>query len=99
MGGIFMIKPLYDRVVVEMTQNEKKTASGIVLPGAAQEEAKIAVVVAKGEGRMLENGIQIPVCIEIGQQILFTQYAGVEIEHEGKKYLVLHEKDIIAVIE
>lgn len=94
-----MIKPLYDRVVVEMAQVEKKTASGIVLPGAAQEESKTAVVVATGEGRMLENGIQLPVCVEVGQHVLFTQYAGVEVEHEGKKYLILHEKDIIAVIE
>lgn len=95
-----MIKPLYDRVIVEIARVEKQTASGIVLPDTAKEETPtMAKVIAVGEGRILDNGTRLPVEVKTGQTVVFTKYAGVEIEHEGVTYLVLNEKDIVAVIE
>lgn len=95
-----MMKPLYDRVIVEITQIEKKTASGIVLPDTAKEETPtVGNVVSVGEGRILDNGERLTVAVQVGQKILFTKYAGVEVEYENKKYLVLNEKDIVAIIE
>lgn len=95
-----MMKPLYDRVIVEITQIEKKTASGIVLPDTAKEDTPtVGTVISVGDGRVLDNGERLAVAVEIGQKVLFTKYAGVEAEYEGKKYLVLNEKDIVAIIE
>lgn len=95
-----MMKPLYDRVIVEIAQNEKTTASGIVLPENAKEQTPtIGVVVSVGEGRILDNGERLSVAVREGQKVLFTKYAGVEAEYEGKTYLVLNETDIVAIIE
>lgn len=95
-----MMKPLYDRVIVEVAQIEKKTASGIVLPDTAKEEAPtVGTVIAVGEGRVLNDGTRLPVAVAKGQKVLLTKYAGIEIEHEGATYLVLNENDIVAIIE
>lgn len=95
-----MMKPLYDRVIIEIAQVEKQTASGIVLPDSAKEETPTTgVVVSVGDGRILDNGERLAVAVQVGDKVLFTKYAGVEAEYEGKKYLVLNEKDIVAIIE
>lgn len=95
-----MIKPLYNRVVVECTRPEKQTASGIVLPDTAKEEKpSTAKVIAVGEGRVLKDGLRVPVAVAVGQEIIFSKYAGLEFEHDGVTYLILDEKDIVAVIE
>ncbi|MGL4662641.1 MAG: co-chaperone GroES [Culicoidibacterales bacterium] len=95
-----MMKPLYDRVIVEVAQVEKKTASGIVLPDTAKEETPtMATVIAVGEGRVLDDGKRLPVAVKEGQKVIFSKYAGVEVEYEGATYLILNEKDIVAVVE
>lgn len=95
-----MIKPLNDRIVVELTELEKKTASGIVLPGAASEETtKVGLVIAVGSGRVLDNGTRIALEVQKGQKVLFSQYSGTEIEYAGAKYIIVKENDIMAIVE
>lgn len=93
-----MLKPLGDRIVIELVEAEEKTASGIVLPGSAQEKPQEGVVVAVGTGRVLENGERVAVEVAAGDHIIFSKYSGTEVKYEGKEYLILRENDILAVI-
>jgi len=93
------IKPLYDRVVVKKVEVEQKTAGGIILPDTAKEESQVGEVVAVGEGRILENGEIRPLKVKEGNRVLYSKYAGNEVELDGEKYLIIREEDILAVIE
>ena len=93
-----MLKPLGDRVVIELVQSEEKTASGIVLPDSAKEKPQEGKIVAVGTGRVLENGERVAVEVAVGDRIIFSKYAGTELKYEGTEYLVLRESDILAVI-
>jgi len=92
------LKPLYDHVVVERSQSEEKTAGGIVLPDTAKEKPKQGKVVAVGKGKLLENGQLKPLEVREGDRILFVSYAGTEIKHGGKDYLIVKESEILAVL-
>ncbi|MDF0728714.1 co-chaperone GroES [Cytobacillus sp. S13-E01] len=93
-----MLKPLGDRVVIELVQSEEKTASGIVLPDSAKEKPQEGKIVAVGTGRVLESGERVAVEVAVGDRIIFSKYAGTELKYEGTEYLVLRESDILAVI-
>ncbi|AEH49506.1 co-chaperone GroES [Parageobacillus thermoglucosidasius] len=93
-----MIKPLGDRVVIEIVETEEKTASGIVLPDTAKEKPQEGKVVAVGKGRVLDNGQRVAPEVEVGDRIIFSKYAGTEVKYDGKEYLILRESDILAVI-
>jgi len=93
------LKPLYDRVVVRKAEMEQKTAGGIILPDTAKEESQIGDVIAVGEGKLLENGEIRPLKVEVGDKVLYSKYAGNEIEIDGEKLLVIREEDILAVVE
>ncbi|WP_227939895.1 co-chaperone GroES [Alkalihalobacillus deserti] len=93
-----MLKPLGDRVVIELVESEEKTASGIVLPDSAKEKPQEGKVVAVGSGRVTENGERIAPEVSEGNTIIFSKYAGTEVKFEGKEYLILRESDILAVI-
>ncbi|MFC3883412.1 co-chaperone GroES [Bacillus songklensis] len=93
-----MLKPLGDRVVIELVQSEEKTASGIVLPDTAKEKPQEGKVVAVGTGRVLDNGERVALEVAAGDRIIFSKYAGTEVKYEGKEYLILRESDILAVI-
>jgi len=93
------IKPLGDRLVVERIEQEEKTAGGIIIPDTAKEKPKQGKVLAVGPGAKDENGKRIPVDVEAGDIVLFTQWAGSEIKMDGKDYLVLKESDVIGIIE
>lgn len=94
-----MLKPLGDRIVIELVAAEEKTASGIVLPDSAQEKPQEGMVVAVGTGRVLDSGERVAVEVSTGDRILFSKYSGTEVKFEGKEYLVLRESDILAVVE
>lgn len=94
-----MLKPLGDRVVIEVKKPEEKTEGGLILTAAAKEEPQTGVVKAVGTGRMTKHGDKIPVEVNVGDVVLFEKYAGTEVTDDGKKYLMLHEKDIMAVVE
>ncbi|QKE74733.1 co-chaperone GroES [Arthrobacter citreus] len=93
-----MLKPLGDRVVIELVESEEKTASGIVLPGSAQEKPQEGKIVAVGTGRVLENGERIALEVSVGDRIIFSKYSGTEVKYGGTEYLVLRENDILAII-
>ena len=94
-----MIKPLGDRVVIEVSEGDLKTASGIVLPDTAKEKPQKGKVVAVGTGKILENGQRAAIDVKAGDSIIFSKYAGTEIKEDGKDYLIVSERDILAVVE
>ncbi len=87
------IKPIADRVLVEPAAAEEKTASGIFIPDTAQEKPQRGEVVAIGNGKVDE-----PLTVKVGDSVLYGKYSGTEIEHEGKKYLIMREADIFAIV-
>lgn len=93
-----MLKPLGDRIIIELVETEEKTASGIVLPDTAKEKPQEGKVVAVGTGRILENGERVALEVANGDRIIFSKYAGTEVKYEGNEYLILRENDILAVI-
>ncbi|MCP3762392.1 co-chaperone GroES [Domibacillus sp. A3M-37] len=93
-----MLKPLGDRVVIELVESEEKTASGIVLPDSAKEKPQEGKVVAVGTGRVLDSGERVALEVAEGDRIIFSKYAGTEVKYEGVDYLLLRENDILAII-
>ncbi len=93
-----LLKPLGDRIIIELVETEEKTASGIVLPDSAKEKPQEGKVVAVGTGRVLENGERVALEVAEGDRIIFSKYAGTEVKYEGKEYLIVRENDILAVI-
>ncbi|MCM3667164.1 co-chaperone GroES [Mesobacillus subterraneus] len=94
-----MIKPLGDRIIIELVESEEKTASGIVLPDTAKEKPQEGKVVAVGTGRVLDNGERVALELTVGDRIIFSKYAGTEVKYQGTEYLILRENDILAVVE
>ncbi|MFC5558972.1 co-chaperone GroES [Ureibacillus thermophilus] len=93
-----MLRPLGDRVIIELIEVEEKTASGLVLPDSAKEKPQEGKVVAVGPGRVLDNGTRVEPEVKEGDVIIFSKYAGTEVKYEGKEYLILRESDILAVL-
>lgn len=93
------IKPLYDRVVVKRLAAETTTSGGIVIPDKAAEKPTQGEVIAVGCGAQLTNGELRPLAVKVGDRVLFGQYAGNEIKHDGETYLIVRESDIFAVLE
>nr|WP_263323801.1 co-chaperone GroES [Neobacillus sp. Marseille-Q6967] len=93
-----MLRPLGDRIIIELVESEEKTPSGIVLPDSAKEKPQEGKVVAVGTGRVLENGERVALEVSEGNRIIFSKYAGTEVKYEGKEYLILRENDILAVV-
>lgn len=87
------IKPLADRVVVEPTPAETKTASGIIIPDSAKEKPQEGTIVAVGNGKKDE-----PMTVKVGDKILYGKYAGTELKLDGKDYLIMRESDIFAIV-
>ncbi len=94
------IRPLYDRIIVRRGEEETTTAGGIVLPGSAAEKPNQGEVVAVGEGKLLENGDVRPLAVNVGDNIIFGQYAGNNTIKVGKEeLLILSESEIFGVVE
>ncbi|NHM33248.1 co-chaperone GroES [Neobacillus terrae] len=93
-----MLKPLGDRIIIELVASEEKTASGIVLPDTAKEKPQEGKVVAVGTGRVLDNGERVALEVSEGDRIIFSKYAGTEVKYQGTEYLIVRENDILAVI-
>ncbi len=92
------IKPLGDRVLLQRVEAEETSAGGIVIPDSAKEKPKEGVIVALGEGRMLESGDRADFSVSTGDRVLFSAYAGTEVKYDGEEYLVMGEDDILGVI-
>jgi chaperonin GroES len=93
-----LLRPLGDRIVIELVESEEKTASGIVLPDSAKEKPQEGRVVAVGTGRVLESGERVALEVSVGDRIIFSKYSGTEVKFEGNEYLILRENDILAVV-
>ena len=93
-----MLKPLGDRIIIELVELEEKTASGIVLPDTAKEKPQEGKVIAVGTGRVLDNGERVALEVSVGDSIIFSKYAGTEVKYEGNEYLIVRENDILAII-
>jgi len=93
------IRPLHDRVVIRRMEEERTTASGIVIPDSATEKPVRGEVIAAGNGKILDNGEKRALDVKVGDKVLFGKFAGTEIKVEGEDLLVMREDDIVAVIE
>src|SRR6476659_8611398 len=92
------IRPLHDRVIVKRLEEERKTASGIVIPDTAAEKPDSGEVIAVGTGKLLDDGKVRPLDVKKGDKILFGKYSGQTVKIEGTEYLVMREEDIMGVI-
>lgn len=94
-----MIKPLGDRVVIKALEREEKTKSGIVLPDTAKEKPQEGKIIAVGTGKMLDNGQRVALEVKEDDKVIFSKYAGTEVKIDGQDYLILSERDILAIVE
>ena len=93
------IKPLDDRVVLEVLEQAEKTRGGIFLPETAKEKPQQAKVVATGPGKILENGERGAMTVKKGDIVIFAKYSGTEVELDGKELLIMRESDLLAVVQ
>jgi len=94
------IRPLHDRVILKRTEQETKSAGGIVLTGSAAEKSTRGEVIAVGKGRILDNGEIKPLDVKVGDIVIFSEGYGLKTEKiEGQEVLILSESDILAVVE
>jgi len=93
------IRPLHDRVVVRRVEEEKTTASGLIIPDSATEKPSEGEIIAVGKGNTSDSGSIIALDVKIGDKVLFGQYAGTEVKVDGETLLVMREGDIVAVVE
>ncbi len=93
------LRPLHDRVIVKRLDNERTTASGIVIPDSAAEKPDQGEVLAVGAGKRTEDGKVLPMDVKVGDKVLFGKYAGQSVKVDGEEVLVIREDEILAVIE
>ena len=92
------MKPLFDRVVLELLENQEEIKGGIILPAVAQEKSQLAKVKEVGSGD-LPDGKKVEMQVKKGDKVLFAKYTGTEIEHNGKKLVIIRQADILAIVE
>jgi len=93
------VRPLHDRVIVKRQEEERKTASGIVIPDAATEKPDLGEIIAVGNGKIGDDGKLRPMNVKVGDKVLFGKYSGQAFKIEGVEYLQMREDDIIGVVE
>ena len=97
-GKKLNLKPLGERLIVEPTEKDQKTASGIILPETAKEKPQEGTVLAAGPGRLDDEGKRIKMDVKTGDVVLYAKYAGAEIKIDDQKLLILKESDILAIV-
>ncbi len=93
------IRPLHDRVIVKRLEEERKTATGIVIPDTAAEKPDQGEIVAVGHGKILEDGKVRPLDVKAGDRVLFGKYSGQTVKVQGEELLVMREEDIMGIVE
>jgi chaperonin GroES len=91
-------RPLHDRLLVKRTEAEQKSKGGIIIPDTAKEKPIEGVVIAVGNGKVLEDGKARPLEVKVGDKVLFGKYSGTEIKVEGEEHVILREEDVLGVI-
>ncbi len=92
------LKPLFDRVVLQMTEMEETTKSGIILSGSSKEKPQVAKVVAVGPGAVVE-GKTVEMTVKVGDKVITAQYAGSTVKLDGEEYLIVKQDEILAIVE
>jgi chaperonin GroES len=93
------VRPLHDRLIVKRIDEEEKTAGGIIIPDTAKEKPQEGRVIAVGPGKVNEDGKVTPLDVNKGDRVLFSKYAGTEIQLEGVEHLIIREDDVLAVVQ
>ena len=93
------ITPLGDRVVLKRVEAEEKTAGGIIIPDTAKEKPREGTVIAVGAGRHLKSGERAPMSVKVKDRVLFSSYAGTEVNIDGDEFIVLSEDEILAIVD
>ena len=95
-----MLKPLGDRVLVEIIEEaEQKTAGGLYVPDTAKEKSQRGRVISVGNGKLLDSGTRVALDVKEGDTVYFAKYGGTEVSLDGKNYSILNERDILAIVE
>jgi chaperonin GroES len=93
------LRPLDDRIVIEQSEAEEKTTGGIILPDTAKEKPQIGKVAAVGPGKLLDDGKRNKMSVKKNDEVIYAKYIGSEVEIDGEKFVVLHESDVLGIIE
>lgn len=94
-----MMNPLGDRVLITALEKTEEIRSGLIIPDSAKEKPQEGKIVAAGKGRLGEDGKLIPMDVKVGDTVLYGKYSGTEIKIDGKTYLIMHQDDILGIIE
>ena len=92
------LKPLGDRLVVKAAPHEDMTKGGLVLPDTVKEKPVEGIVVAVGEGKILENGQRQPMDVKVDDKVIYSKYSGTEVKLDGQEFLIISERDVLAVV-
>lgn len=93
------LKPLADRVVIEHVEQNDKSSGGIFLPDTAKEKPQEGLVRAVGTGRVTDDGKTLPMAVKPGDRVIYSKYSGSEVKIDGKEFLIVSEKDVLAVVD
>src|SRR4029077_13776318 len=93
------LKPLGDRVLVKAVEKKDEIRSGIIIPETAKEKPQEGEIIAVGKGKVTEDGKVLPMDVKAGDRILYGKYSGTEIKIEGQEYLIMHQEDILGILD
>jgi chaperonin GroES len=93
------LKPLGDRVLVKAVEKKDEIRSGIIIPETAKEKPQEGEVIAVGKGKVADDGKLVPMDVKAGDKILYGKYSGTEVKIEGQEYLIMHQDDILGIVE
>ncbi len=93
------LRPLRDKVVVKPSEGEEKSAGGIFLPDSAKKKPQEGIVIAVGDGKVLDNGEVIPLTVKVDDKVVYSKYGGTEVKIDGTDYVLLEEDQIFAILE
>ncbi len=97
--SVSTVKPLGDRVFIKVSASEEKTAGGILLPDTAKEKPQVGEVVAVGPGKRDDKGAKVEPEVKVGDKVLYSKYAGTDVKLGTEEYVLLSEKDILAIVQ
>lgn len=92
------VRPLHDRILLKRIEEKESIKGGIVIPDTAKEKPQEGLVVAVGNGKILENGTKVSLDVKEGDRVLFGQYSGNEIKVDGEEYLIIREDDVLGIL-
>lgn len=98
MAAKISLQPLFDNVLIKPLEQEQKTPSGIVLPDTAKEKPQVGKVMAVGPGGVTEDGKHLPMVVKVGQKVMYKKWGGNEVKVNAEEWLIVEQKDILAIV-